>query len=172
MSENLTHWKKNNDSRYISGEDLKAGLHGLSSEMVVTLSKFTDAETFDQSSQSKVVKTGLFFTDINGRPLYKPLIMNNTNANFIKKECNSDYMEHWIGKTFVLYALADKRHGFVARLKKYYAPAQIDDKKALADLNNCKTLADLQTVFLALTPAEQKLPTIYALKEKLKTTLK
>ena len=172
MSEQLTHWKKNNDSRYISGEDLKAELRGLKSEMVVTLVKFTDAETFDQSTQAKVTKTGLYFNDESGKPLHKPLIMNNTNANFFKKECNSDFIEHWIGKTVVLYALADKRHGWVASLKKYYPPAQVDDKKAIESLNGCKTLADLQVAYLALSSAEQKYPTIYALKEKLKTELK
>lgn len=43
-----THWKKNNDSNFISGEDLISGLKGLKPEMVVVIEKFNDAESFDQ----------------------------------------------------------------------------------------------------------------------------
>ena len=61
--ENLTHWKKNNDSRYISGEDLKSELKGLKKEMAVVISKFEDAETFDQSANQKMIRTGFFLSE-------------------------------------------------------------------------------------------------------------
>lgn len=122
--ENKTHWKKNNDSRYISGEDLKAGLKGLKPEMVVVIDSFEDTETFDQNQNKQIVKTGLNLKEFNGAKIYKPVILNNTNAKFLIKEFNSEYMEDWVGKPFVLYAQADRRHGYVARFKKYYAPQQ------------------------------------------------
>lgn len=48
----------------------------------------------------------------------------------------------------------------------------ISDINALAILNTSKTIAELQTNWEKLTPAEKHLPTVIALKEKLKTDLK
>lgn len=172
MEENLTHWKKNNDSRYISGEDLRAELKGLKKEMNVVISKFEDSETFDMNSQKKLTRTGFWMAEYpSGKPLYKPVILNNTNANFCVKEFGSEYMEHWLNKPLVLYALADKRHGYVARFKKYYAP-QISDANALTILNKSTKLDELKVNWELLTAVEKNLPTVLALKEKLKTTLK
>jgi hypothetical protein len=170
--ENLTHWKKNNDPRYISGEDLKEGIaigKGLAPEMVVMIDRFEDAETFDQNSQKKVVKTGFWLKTLDGRKLYKPVILNNTNAAFCIKEFGSSFMEHWIGKPMVLYALADKRHGFVARFKKYYPPASADPKQALESLSKVESIDDLKLVWEALSKEEKLLPTVMAKKEELKT---
>ena len=169
--EQLTHWKKRNDSRYISGEDLHSGLNNLRPEMAVVIDRFQDAETFDQQQNSKVMKTGLYLKELNGKDVYKPVILNTTNAKFLKNEFKSDYMEHWVGKPIVLYAQVDKRHGFVARFKKYYPPA-VDDKAALAKLAECKTLAEVQDMWGKLSAEEKLLPAVVALKEKLKTTLK
>lgn len=120
--ETLTHWKKNNDSNFISGEDLIGNVKGLQPEMIVILDKFTDAESFDQKKQSKVVVTGLFFKTIDNKQVYKPAILNKTNAKFFVKETGSDFMENWIGKTVVMYAQKDSRHGHVVRFKTYHLP--------------------------------------------------
>ena len=47
----------------------------------------------------------------------------------------------------------------------------ISDTNALAVLNSSKTLAELPTNWSKLTKEEQSLPSVFALKEKLKTTL-
>ena len=171
-TEKLTHWKKNNDSKYISGEDLKSGLKGLKNEMVVIIDRFEDAETFDQNNQKKIIKTGFWLKELNGTQVYKPVILNNTNATFCVKEFGSEFMEHWIGKPFVLYAQADKRHGFVARFKKYYPPVTVSDEQALLFLSKCNTLTDLQMAWDSLTAEEKKLPTVMSKKETLKKSLK
>lgn len=170
--ETLTHWKKNNDSKYISGEDLKSGLKGLKPEMVVIIDRFEDAETFDQNNQKKIIKTGFFLKELNGTNVYKPVILNNTNANFCVKEFASEFMEHWLNKPFVLYAQADKRHGFVARFKKYYPPVTVSDTAALEILDKCKELSGLVLAWDNLTPVEKNLPTVMAKKEQLKKSLK
>lgn len=174
--ETLTHWKKNNDPRYISGDDLKNGIQigkGLKPEMVVTISKFEDKETFDQNSQSKVTKTGFWLREYpSGTPLYKPVILNNTNAKFCINEFKSEFMEHWLDKPLVLWAMPDKRHGYVARFKKYYPPAQVTDVNAIKVLNECNTLEELGNAWTSkLTADERKLPTVLAKKEELKTKL-
>lgn len=170
--ENLTHWKKNNDSRYISGEDLKSGLKGLKPEMVVTITKFDDTETFDQNSQQKLMRTGFWLKELNGSDIYKPVILNNTNAKFCIGEFKSEFMEHWLNKPLILWAQPDKRHGFVARFKKYYPPAQVTDTNALDILGKSETLADLVLNWDKLTPSEKNLPSVLSKKELLKTTLK
>ena len=170
--ETLTHWKKNNDSRYISGEDLKASLHGLAPEMNVFIKKFEDAETFDQKSQNKLIKTGFYLCDLNGKDLYKPVILNNTNADFCRKEFKSDYLEHWLNKPFTIYAKPDARHGYVVRFKKYYAPATVSDVEAIKKLESSTTLEELKKNFLSLSKEEQKLISVVSKTESLKLTLK
>ena len=122
MEQNKTHWKKNNDSRYISGEDLKEGLRGLKPEMIVTVVKFSDADSFDQQSQQKITVTGLFLQEVGGKELPKPVILNNTNAKVLTAISGSPFMEDWTGKPVMLFAQADKRHGYVVRFRKYNPP--------------------------------------------------
>lgn len=129
MTQEKTHWKKNNDSRYIAGEDLQSSFHGLRPEMAVVIDKFEDAETFDQQKNSKIIKTGLFLKELNGNPLYKPVILNNTNAKFFLKETGSDFMEDWVGVPVTIYAQKDSRHGYVVRFKKYFMPQLLKDSE-------------------------------------------
>jgi len=133
-TESKTHWKKNNDSRYIAGEDLQASLHGLRPEMVVTIDKFNDTDTFDQNTQAKKTATGLFLKELNGTPLYKPVILNATNAKFFTKETGSPFMEDWVGIPVTLFAMKDSRHGYVVRFKKYVLPYL---SKSGKDFDNC-----------------------------------
>lgn len=173
--ETKTHWKKNNDPKYISGEDLKDGIEigkGLAPEMVVMIDRFEDSETFDQNQNSKVIKTGFWLKDLNGNKIYKPVILNNTNADFFIKEFKSQFMEDWLNKPVVLYARPDKRHGFVARFKKYYPPVTISDENAIKLLESSKDLEELKKNFLSLSKEEQRLVTVVAKTENLKTTLK
>lgn len=162
--ENLTHWKKNIDSRYISGEDLHGELKGLKKEMVVVITRFEDAETFDINTQAKGVKTGFFLKELNGKELYKPVLLNKTNATFCRNEFKSEFMEHWINKPFVLFAMPDKRFGFVARFKKYYPP-QVSDVNALGVLSVAKDLEQLREFWGTLSVEEKKLPKVLKLKE-------
>ncbi len=173
--EKLTHWRKNNDPKYISGEDLKMGMEigkGLKPEMVVEIAKFEDKETFDQNNNSKVLKTGFWLKEVGGKMLYKPVILNNTNAAFCVKEFQSDFMEHWMNKPFVVYAKADTRHGHVVRFKKHFAKSTVSPVNALAKLAEAKTLEELGTIWAGLKKEERTLPTVLAKKDELKTKLK
>jgi len=141
--------------------------------LIFTIAKFEDKETFDQTSQSKVTKSGFWLREYpSGKSLYKPLILNNTNAKFCINEFKSEFMEHWLDKPLVLWAMPDKRHGHVARFKKYYAPATVTDTKALDALSKATTLEELANAWGQITVPEQKLPTVLAKKEELKTKLK
>ena len=134
-----THWKKNNDSNFISGEDLISGLKGLKPEMVVTIEKFNDAESFDQKKQAKITVTGLFLKEVGGQSLYKPVILNKTNAKFFVKETGSDFVDDWLNKPVVVYAQKDARHGYVVRFRKYVFPVL---QKGTLEFDKCKTAID------------------------------
>lgn len=135
METTKTHWKKNNDSKFISGEDLQSSLRGLAPEMIVVLDRFIDAKTFDQNNQKDLIVTSLYFKKITGEDIYKPVVLNNTNAKFMVKETGSPMMEDWIGKTVILFAQKDKRHGYVARLKSFQ---KINLQVGTVDFDNCK----------------------------------
>lgn len=168
----LTHWKKNIDQNFICGEDLQSEIKGLKKEMAVFVHHFGDAESFDQNKQKKGLVTGLYLKELStGQELFKPVVLNKTNAKFFVQETKSEFMEHWLNFPVVVYAQPDKRFGFVVRFKKYYPPAQISDKVAIAKISKSKTLEELKTNWDAITSEERKLPSVLALKEKLKTEL-
>lgn len=175
--ETLTHFRKNLDARYVSGEDLKYGEtlnHGLRPEMVVTISSFEDKETYAQDLKKNVLKTGLFLKEYpSGKAVYKPVILNNTNAKFFANETGSPFMENWLNIPVVLWAMPDSRFGHVARFKKYYPPAQVSDANAIAKLNEAeKTSEALNSVWGELSAEEKKLPSVLAVVNKLKGELK
>ena len=134
MENQIYHWKKNLDSKFIAGEDLQSSLNGLKPSMTVTLEKFNDAETFDQTKSAKITVTGLFLKEVGGKELYKPVILNKTNAKFFIKEFNSENLYDWVGKAVTIYAQKDSRHGYVVRFKKYVTPTLIHPSP---EFDNC-----------------------------------
>lgn len=136
MSAEKVSWKKNLDSTYISGEDLQSELKGLKKEMIVVIEKFNDAEIFDQNKSKKVILSALYLKEIGGASLYKPVVLNRTNARFFDKEMGTEFMNEWIGKPVVLFAQKDSRHGWVARFRSYIKPELIDGSE---NFIKCKT---------------------------------
>lgn len=129
-------WRKNLDGRYISGEDMQSKFHELRPEMIVILDKIEDAETFDQNKNAKVVKTGIWLKELNGTAVYKPAILNKTNAKFFDKEFGTEDMDLWIGKTVTMFAQKDSRHGYVVRFKKYVLPVLQKDTEQFKNCYN------------------------------------
>lgn len=169
-----TPWKKNIDPRYISGEDLMIERNGLQKEMVVTIAKFTDSPTFDQKKQEETDKTAIWLKDYKtGKMLYKPVILNVTNGEFLSNEIGggSLYIDDFdTTKPFVMYPKPDKRHGFVVRFKKYYAP-QISDANAITILSLATTQDELKEKWLSLSVAERNIASVIAFKDELKAKL-
>lgn len=169
-NENLTHWKKNVDSRYISGEDLLNGLKGLRKEMNVQIVSFKDSESYDQKANQKTIVTAISMVDVDtGQMLYKPMILNKTNARFLEKEFNSPYLENWLNKTFTIYAQPDRRHGHVVRCRR--AIIQVDTSSYVAAMNNCQTLDELKNIW-GQFGAMQTNPQLIGLKDQLIAKLK
>lgn len=177
MSENKTHFRKNLDPRYISGEDLQSELHGFKREMPVMIDRFEDADVYDPNAKGKdedkrTLKTGLFLKDLNGKPIYKPAILNVTNGKTLQDIFKSPFLEDWVNLPFVIYAAPHNRFGFVVRFKKYNPPPKTTDKRALEILNSSNTITQLGENWNSLSIEEKNFPSVIALKEKLKIDLK
>jgi len=165
-----THWKKNVDSNFISGEDLVAELKGLKKSMRVVVERFDDRETFDQSTQSKIQKSALYLKELGGKSLYKPVLLNKTNAMFFEKVTGSPYLDDWTGVEVILFAQVDSRHGHVVRFKKAAPIVKVDIPAILSRITACKTEEDLKTYFLGLS-TEEKTPEVVAAKDAQKLAL-
>jgi hypothetical protein len=118
-----THWRKNKDPKFLSGEDLKHGIvKGMTDGMPVEICGFNDNEGFDQSQQSKVTVTEIKFKTLDGKRLPKGVIPGKWTSDFMKKiGVDPDWIDDWVGVKVVLFAQYDKRNGFVVRFKKFTA---------------------------------------------------
>ena len=119
---------------------------------------------------------GYFIEFVEG---VKPMVVNSVNrktiANIVKQNKNMSSVEsrnigNWIGQKIELtFDSSVKMMGKVTGGIR--VNPTISDVNALAVLNNSKTLAELPANWSKLTKEEQSLPSVFALKEKLKTTL-
>lgn len=114
----------------------------------------------------------------------KPMVANSTNrktiGNIVKDvkqlgSTDSRNIGNWAGVTIELtfdptiVMMGKVVGGIVVVPPKAVA---VDDTEALRVLNTSKTLDDLQTNWTIISRKEQELPTVMALKDKLKNELK
>lgn len=91
MENKKTHWKKNFDYRFLSGDELEK-------ETIVTIDRITTEETFNPSSNSKEKVLAVYFVGAK-----KGIILNKTNAKAIAKVVGTPYQEDWKGKKIIIY---------------------------------------------------------------------
>lgn len=125
---------------------------------------------------------GYFIEFVEG---VKPMVVNSVNrktiANIAKITKNLSSVEsrnigNWIGlKIELTFDASVKMMGKVTggiRVNPINPIPDISDKIAIESLNLCTSLEALSVAWKTLTPQEQVLPSVFSLKEKLKTTLK
>lgn len=125
---------------------------------------------------------GYFLEFVEG---VKPMVVNSVNrktiANIVKiskgiTSVESRNIGNWIGLQIELtFDASVKMMGKVTggiRINPVSPIPNISDTNAITILNGSKTILELQTNWSKLNPQEQSLPTVNALKDKLKTTLK
>ena len=150
-----TSWHKNIDSNFISGEDLTEERKGLKKSMNVMVERFDDRETFDKNTQSTILKSALYLKEVDGNSLYKPVLLNKTNAMFFDKLTKSDKIDDWVGVEVVLFAQADSRHGHVVRFRKAPPKKAEIDPAIVARFEACANGEELKTLFLSLSKEEK-----------------
>jgi hypothetical protein len=115
----------------------------------------------------------------------KPMVVNSTNRKVISSiikiqtKCTgveSRNIGNWVGLTIELvFDSSVKMMGKITggiRVSPVSPIPTISDKNAKTLLNGCQTLKDLPITWDGLTREEKALPSVVALKESLKTTLK
>lgn len=95
----MTHWKKNFDYRFLSGDELNG-------EITVTIERVVNEEVFNPSSNSKETALALYFKGAK-----KGIVLNKTNAKTIAKVVGSPMIEEWVGKKIIIYPKAGKFFG-------------------------------------------------------------
>ena len=162
-------------------------LAGVDVEMIIT-EKGKCVLTIKDAYYSKGIdvsgnKTdGYFLEFVEG---VKPMVVNSTNrktiANIIKltKKCSaveSRNITNWVGSKIELIfdpnvKMMGKITGGIKVAPKSPIP-DISDKNALEILNKSKKISELKVNWEKLTKDEKLLPTVNALKDKLKNELK
>lgn len=165
MSE-LTHWKKLVNPDYLGAYALEPG-----KDLTLTI-KSAGIEEITGKDGKKEMKTVVRFQESG----IKPLILNRTNAKMITKLHKTPFIEQWAGKRITLYAQAGKWFGEeqeALRVRDFLPQDKtIDIAPSIKKLKECKTLAELQSAYLALPKDHSAHADVIKLKDELKTTLK
>jgi hypothetical protein len=108
----------------------------------------------------------------------KPLVLNSTNAQTVRRLCNGGanlstwtmpvQVELWIDANV---KMKGQIVGGVRLKKPLNVAPSVSDVNALATLSKCTTLAELQAAYTALPSNEKTLATVIAKKDELKTIL-
>jgi len=93
--ENLTHWKKMTDPKYIGSYDFQPG-----QELKVTIEKIENVN-IELFNGKKLETKNCILAHFKGAK--KPMILNKENMKVITKVAGSPYIEQWIGKEITLY---------------------------------------------------------------------
>ena len=99
----VTHWKRLTNPNYIGAHDLQP-----SQELTVTIESVANevVKCFDGKT---VKEETCIVAKIRGAK--KPMILNKTNCRIISKNLDSPYIEHWVGKSVVIYAAKVRAFG-------------------------------------------------------------
>ena len=93
--ENLTHWKKMTDPKYIGSYDFQPG-----QELKVTIEKIENVN-IELFNGKKLETKNCILAHFKGAK--KPMILNKENMKVITKVAGSPFIEQWIGKEITLY---------------------------------------------------------------------
>lgn len=93
--ENLTHWKKLTDPKYIGSYDFKP-----EQELKVTIEKIENVN-IELFNGKKLETKNCILAHFKGAK--KPMILNKENMKIITKVTATPYIEQWVGKELTLY---------------------------------------------------------------------
>ena len=93
--ENLTHWKKLTDPKYIGSYDFKPN-----QELKVTIEKIENVN-IELFNGKKLETKNCILAHFKGAK--KPMILNKENMKIITKVAATPYIEQWVGKELILY---------------------------------------------------------------------
>jgi hypothetical protein len=162
--ENKTHWKKNFNYDYMGAYSLPEG-----KDVVVTI-KALKKEMVKGAKGKKEECFVCYFSDSE-----KPMILNKTNCRIIEKLYGSPFIEDWGGKKIQLYSAKVDAFGDVTealRVRDFAPEQKIDTTDIIKKMNECKTIDELQKLYISLPKSIQGYKEVLKLKDELKLKLK
>jgi len=158
--ETKTHWKKLVNPDYI-------GAYCIDTDTTVRIISVGQEEVKGENGKKEICTVAR----LEGM---KPFIINRTNAKTITKVYNTPYIEDWAGKLITIFPTTTKVAGEVVECLRIrptmpQPPKPVDYSQQEKMLRECKTLADLQTIFTGFN-AEQKNATV-SVKDEMKANL-
>lgn len=145
----MTHWKQNFNYAYTGAYELAPG-----EERTLTISKTTREEVVNQQGGKETCFVA-YFSESN-----KPMVLNKTNCKTISK-LYGPFVENWIGKRITIKSETVKAFGETvdALRVRNTKPAEVnpvDCSAQIKQMNDCKSIEELQSKFLALDKESQK----------------
>lgn len=165
METKKTHWLQNPNKNYLGHQDLPNG-----DDLIVTIASANWEEVKDPTRNTKEDKRVVRFQE----KWIKPFICNETNAEMIMKVTGARFMEDSSWKKVQLYVAQTKMRKEMVdclRIRDFVPEEVLDNSKAIEKLNECKSLEELQTVYLSLSHKEKADKEVVDLKDKKKNEL-
>ena len=166
-----TNINKLRNPNFLGGWDLMDE-NGKTINRVLTIKEIKVEKVFNQKIQDETDALTLFFTEA------KPMILNATNRKTLCKVLGTEFIEDMVGQKIELTTKKVKAFGeihdairIVASKPTQAEPIQINIPAILEKLNACQNQTQLRELWTSLNKTEQANTEIFALKEKLKTTL-
>ena len=166
-----TNINKLRNPNFLGGWDLMDE-NGKTINRVLTIKEIKVEKVFNQKIQDETDALTLFFTEA------KPMILNATNRKTLCKVLGTEFIEDMVGQKIELTTKKVKAFGeihdairIVASKPTQTEPIQINVPAILEKLNACQNQNQLRELWSSLNKTEQTNTEIFALKEKLKTTL-
>lgn len=139
METRKTHWKMLVNPDYIGAYMLEQG-----QDMVITF----ESVKREMVTGSGGKKEECTVAHLRGQ---KPFIVNRTNGKMITKVLGTPYIEDWVGKSVTVYATTTSVAGEKTECLRVRPTLPVIDRSAqVAQINACKTIEELKTVWGAL----------------------
>lgn len=142
--ETKTHWKRLINLDYIGAYSLEDG-----KDMNVTIEKVVRELVTGNGGKKEECTVAYLFGS-------KPFIINRTNGKMIQKILGTPFIEDWTGKTITLYATTTKVAGEEVECLRVrpIIPIVKDYTNEIKQINDCKSIEDLKTLWLDITCPE------------------
>lgn len=161
----LTHWRSQVNPDYLGAYAIPPN-----GSLIVTIKSLSKEMVTSPTGEKKECLVIHFVEN------YKPMVCNRTNGKNITKALKTPYIQNWAGHKIELYSSKVKAYGEEVdglRVRDMAPVAKVVDyKKAIEAINKSKTLDELKTFYMALTPEEQAHKEVVKAKDELKTKLK
>lgn len=164
-TQTLTHWKKVMNPKYLGSWSIQPG-----TEMIATIKEIKPEIIVGEGGKKDGRNVAYFHEAI------KPMVLNATNSKTIARLAGSPAVEKWLNMRIQIYVTTiidkiSKEEIETLRIRDVAPRAEVDNSAAIATIQGCMSLADLQTTYTGLPKSASHDPAVIAAKDKRKGEL-